>query len=356
MIRPKLRLAFVLAGLAFCARAAAEDRLVFAVDVIRHGDRTPINDIPAAPRHWAEGAGQLTARGMRQAYELGSRMRTAYVDRARLLPSRYEAGTVYVRSSDFERTLMSAQSFLMGLYPHGTGPTMPGSGQPALPDAAQAIPVHTVASSAETLLCPDGPFSNYDELLARFVLPTAAWKEKSAALRPRLAHWSQATGVEITDIYQLKSLGDTLFIDRLYHVPLPPGLSEEDVQTIIDAGHWAFVAGYEPEQIGRSTGHELLKAVAAYIEDASRRKTALKYVLFSAHDTTLLSQMSVLGAPLKVVPGYASRLNFSLFQSERGDYSVKINFNDRPVAIPGCGADSCSLPQFLSLPGRKASS
>jgi acid phosphatase len=326
--------------------------MVFAVDVIRHGDRTPLKDVPAAPHRWAEGPGQLTAQGMRQEYELGSRMRSVYVGRYHLLPPHYEAGTIYVRSSDVERTLMSAQSFLMGLYPHGTGPMVSDSGQPALPDAAQPIPVHTVASHEETLLIPDAPFYKYEDLLARYVVSTAAWKEKSAALQPRFARWSQATGISITALNQLKSLGDTLFVERAHNVPLPAGLSAEDAQTIIDAGRWVLAADYQPEQIGRITGHELLKAIALDIEDAGRKRTPLKYVLFSAHDSTILSEMSALGAPLDAVPPYASRLNFALFQSERGDYSVKVSFNDRPVAVTGCGADACSLPQFLALPGR----
>ncbi len=352
MVHPRSQIAFFLFGLVLCARAAAEDRLVFAVDVIRHGDRTPINEIPAAPHQWAEGLGQLTAQGLRQEYELGSRMRSAYVDRTHLLPSRYETGTLYVRSSDVERTLMSAQSFLAGLYPHGTGPTDPDSGRPALPDAAQPIPVHTIANNEETLLFPDSPLYKYDDLLAQLVTPTPAWQEKAAALKPRFAHWSQATGLTITDLYQLKFLSDTLLVDRIHHVPLPPGLSADDVQTIIDAGRWVFVAGFKPERIGRITGHELLKSIADDIETASRQKSPLKYVLFSAHDSTILSEMSALGAPLDAVPPYASRLNFALFQSERGEYHVRVSFNEQPVAVPGCGADSCSLSQFLALPGR----
>ena len=338
-------------GLVFCARAAAEDRLVFALDVIRHGDRTPIKEIPAAPHQWAEGLGQLTAQGMRQEYELGSRMRSVYVDRTHLLPSHYEAATISVRSSDVERTLMSAQSFLTGLYPHGTGPIDPDSGRPALPDAAQPIPVHTVAFNEETLLFPDHALYKYD-LLTRFVFPTAAWKEKSAALQPRFAHWSQATGRSITNLYDLKSLGDDLFVYRLHHVSLPPGLSAEEAQAIIDAGRWAFVASFSSERIGRIVGHELLKAIAGCVEDASRQRTPLKYILFSAHDSTIMSALGALGAPLDFAPPYASRLNFALFQSERGDFYVKVSFNDRPVAVPGCGPDSCTLAQFLALPGK----
>ena len=327
--------------------AAAEEQLVFAVDVIRHGDRTAIGDIPKAPHVWADGAGQLTAAGMRQEYELGARMRAAYVDKYHLLPANYRGGTVYVRSSDIDRTLMSAQSFLTGLYPHGTGPAL--DGKPALPDRAQPVPVHTVAGNEETLLYPDGPLYKFNELRARYVTLTREWADKNAALLPNYARWSAATGVTITDVDQLKSLGDTLFVRQNYSVPPPQGLTAEDVRTIIDAGRWAFVTEFRPVEIGQATGGALLGEVMNYLRDSAKGKTELKYVLFSAHDSTILSEMSALGAPLAEPPHYASRLNFALFSDGAGNYSVRVAYNDAPVAVKGCGAEACTLPQFFAV-------
>src|SRR5271157_460200 len=158
-IKNKLKMvaaATVLLAYAFCAlNASARDRVVFVVDVIRHGDRTPIDEIPAAPHFWAEGLGQLTAIGMRQEFELGTKLRSAYVAQDGLLPPRYTPGTLYVRSTDRDRTLMSAQSFLMGLYPQGTGPILPSSTRSALPNGAQPIPVHTVPIGEDALLNPE---------------------------------------------------------------------------------------------------------------------------------------------------------------------------------------------------------
>lgn len=333
----------------FCAiDASAHDRLVFAVDVIRHGDRTPIDEIPAAPHVWAEGLGQLTPKGMHQEFELGSKMRSAYVDQYHLLASRYTAGTLYVYSTDYDRTLMSAQSFLMGLYPPGTGPSL-ASGRSALPNAARPIPIHTIATEMNMSLVYDSDPEKFNDLMARYVFSIPEWKKKTDALRPQFVRWSQATGIVITNLNQLTSVGDTLYIHEIYHIALPSGLSADDARTIIDAGNWAFVTRFKPAEIGRITGRALLKTIADEIAQASQGKTLLRCVLFFAHDNTLLSQMSALGAPLAEAPPYAAHLHFALFDAGGKFFRIKVTYNDQPVAIPACGGSSCSLTQFMAL-------
>ena len=93
-------------------KGTSKEKLIFAIDVIRHGDRNPIIAIPAVAHDWPEGLGQLTALGMHQEYELGKKCRHDYVNKEKLLPSSYQKGTLYVRSTDIDRTLMSATFFL----------------------------------------------------------------------------------------------------------------------------------------------------------------------------------------------------------------------------------------------------
>src|SRR3990167_8709658 len=84
----------------------AAEKLVFAIDLIRHGDRTPVTPLKNVNYEWKEGPGQLTAEGMRQEFELGQSLRRYYVEQTHLLPANYKYGTMYVRSTDVERTLM----------------------------------------------------------------------------------------------------------------------------------------------------------------------------------------------------------------------------------------------------------
>src|SRR5208282_1719793 len=101
---------------------------------------------------------------------------------------------------------------------------------------------------------------------------------------------------------------DVLYIRQLYHLPLPKGMSPEDAKTIIAAKDWAFVTTYKPHEIGHAFGRNLLQEITKYFTDASQAATALHFVLFSAHDSTLLSVMSAMGVPLDTPPHYASDL------------------------------------------------
>lgn len=80
----------------------------------------------------------MTHTGIEQQHRLGGYLRTRY---GSLLSSNYSADEISVRSTDVDRTLMSAQSNLAGLYPvvNITGSNIP----------IQPIPIHTVAANLD---------------------------------------------------------------------------------------------------------------------------------------------------------------------------------------------------------------
>jgi hypothetical protein len=337
-------------GFLVSTEALSQEKLILAVDVIRHGDRTPTINIPTSSYHWKDGLGQLTAKGMQQEYQLGETLRKAYVETFHLLPANYTFGTMYVRSSDVDRTLMSAQSLLMGLYPLGTGPHLPDSIKAALPSFFQPIPVHTVDHDEDKLLIPWTKNPKFKEYLKQYVYDTPVWKKKMKQVAPKFPKWSKATGIEITDLFQLKSLADALYIGQTYDVPLPKDLTPKDAKEIIDTGRWVFVNAFKPVAMGKKTGGDLLKRIAVYLQDAATQKSHLKYLLLSSHDSTQFSLLSAMSAPLDAAPPYASDLNFSLFESDKNHYAVKITFNSKAVMIPACNnTNTCSLEEFIAL-------
>uniref|UniRef100_A0A183CQS1 Acid phosphatase n=1 Tax=Globodera pallida TaxID=36090 RepID=A0A183CQS1_GLOPA len=111
------------------------ETLKFVHVLWRHGARTPAIEMAKEPREWKQGLGELTTKGMGQLYRLGQWIRRRY-DGGFLSPE-YNSYELYVRSSDFNRTLMSAQALLAGLYPPRTNKTF-------APDLNwQPFPVHT---------------------------------------------------------------------------------------------------------------------------------------------------------------------------------------------------------------------
>lgn len=351
----KLLSLFFLGFSLFCTAASAapstNDKLIFAIDVIRHGDRNPIRDIPKAPHLWPEGLQQLTPLGMHQEYELGKKHRQRYVLQEKLLPRSYQPETIYVRSTDVDRTLMSAQCFLMGLYPPGTGPLIAFPFQPALPHRVQPIPIRTVPEKEDFMRLP----SNFKELVQKNVCSTSPWQKKTAQIKPHLAAWSKITGLPLASANdmdadsQLGLLGDTLFINQLKHVSLPKGLSKEDAANIIATDDWRFAAMFQNPEVGKATGGALLRDIAHYLKQAAQEKTKLKYVLYSGHDVTILALMSALRVPLNKVPGYASDVNIALFARSNGEKYVQVIMNGKLVQLPRSKDGALLLDRFIAL-------
>uniref|UniRef100_A0A8D0H8N2 acid phosphatase n=1 Tax=Sphenodon punctatus TaxID=8508 RepID=A0A8D0H8N2_SPHPU len=109
--------------------------------VFRHGDRTPFENFPTNlynESDWPQGFGQLTKIGMQQHYEFGQHLRNRY---SNFLNATYNRHEIYVRSTDYDRTIMSAQANLAGLFP-------PTGSQIWHPEILwQPIPVHVVPMS-----------------------------------------------------------------------------------------------------------------------------------------------------------------------------------------------------------------
>lgn len=337
---------FILALLAVTPTYLFADTLIFALDIIRHGDRTPIIGLPNVDYQWAQGLGQLTAEGMEQEYKLGIEFRKLYVDQTHLLPENYQAGTMYVRSTDYDRTLMSAQSLLMGLYPPGTGPRTSENASPALPHALQPIPIYTAPAKDDDIINTDISAEEKEKLLQDYVYSTAQWQQKDNALKDKYPLWSQIFGIPITNLITMQLLGDAVFIHQIHKAPLPSGLSPQDADTIVEAGRWVFAAQLTPAPIAKAYSSKLMVNIANYLNKGSKQKSTLKYVLLSAHDSTIFGALSFLQAPLDSPPPYASNLKFALYETIDKNYVVKITLNGKPVVVPACGGSNCDLKQF----------
>jgi acid phosphatase len=340
----------------FAAALPAQDKLVFAIDIIRHGDRTPLNNpFGEDLSNWPEGLGSMTALGTNQEIALGSEMRKLHY--GALLDSNTASQSILAFSTDMARTRASAHLFLTGL----------------VGDSARTIPIHltipiditagftdaNVVGSAQVLNPDTTP--NLLTLVNQYVLTSPEWMATNAALQPQFARWSQGLGLRLTGIQDLGLLSDTLYIHQLHHVPWTNRLGAEDIDAIIAAGRWAFVHEYNTN-VGRVTGKPLLKKIAQYMENARREEvslkaTSLKYVLFSAHDSTLLSEMSALESPLAGTnaPPYAACLHFGLFESGPARFQIRVNYKDHAdhvVPDPEDGGAAWPLEHLLKLAGQ----
>lgn len=317
------------------SHAFAQEKLIFAADLIRHGDRTPIHDIPTSPHVWKEGLGQLTTLGINQEKQLGAALRKKYVQQYHLLPEKYNPKTLYVHSTAIKRTEKSADAFLLGLYP-----------QKMRAMITQKIPIHLEEKNDHVLIAKSK--KNIFSLARIYLANRKSWGKNTKQLQTKLIDWHLQTGLSLNNFHQLEQLADNLYIRNLHHVALPKGITPADAEKIIALGELGIVNEFKQKEITYPMGKNFLQALSQYFQSVVQNKTALKYVLFSGHDSSIMSVMTTLGSPLPHLPAYASDLNFSLYQNTK-EYYVKVSYNNQPVNIPDCGGSVCTLAQFAAI-------
>ena len=105
-----------------------ESKLRWAFEIFRHGARTPYSGMTKDFKdcfgvQW-EGLKELTGVGLRQHFLVGYRNYLRYIKEEGLISEKYDPREVYLISTDSNRTIMSANAQVQGLYLPGTGATL----------------------------------------------------------------------------------------------------------------------------------------------------------------------------------------------------------------------------------------
>ncbi len=102
---------------------------------------------PNKESYWTKYGGfhMVTGNGLKQSYDLGVYVKNYYKN---FLASAYEKSRLYARSTDLDRTLVSASAFLSGLYQ----PNEELQWNPTVFPNWLPIPVHTVSLSSDPVI------------------------------------------------------------------------------------------------------------------------------------------------------------------------------------------------------------
>lgn len=163
-------------------------------------------------------------------------------------------------STDVNRTLMSAESHLYGLYPPGTGPNLPANlsaiyqippypdtqpldiGLNALPNGYQPVPINTLNQSENPLLNPWAMCPRFDQLIDQ------TYKDHASTIQYINAQFSETNKLlsqmlnttVTTALYE--QIFDIFISDMYQGLPLPPNLTQEvwNNVTWFDTFSWYF--------------------------------------------------------------------------------------------------------------------
>nr|XP_023025530.1 lysosomal acid phosphatase-like [Leptinotarsa decemlineata] len=313
--------------------------LISVIQVFRHGQRTPTehypNDPYSDPLNWPVAPGQLTNVGKEQLYNLGKFTRERYKE---ALPVAYSPDFIHAETTEFDRTHMSAQCYLQGLFP----PTIKELWNPRI--FWSPIPVHP--TKVVTTFQPCAQRSKEHD---RVLNEEPYFKNIDATYASTYEYLSEHAGLNQTTLSDSFFIYDTLFIENEFGFVAPPWTERifpEPLKTLVE--YYLEVDGFN-EKLQRLSAGPFLNEVIEHFEKMEQDPTSAKFFrVYSAHDITIVEILSALGAFQPHFPYFASTIYFELRKTSEESY-VNIYYKQKDtiqeITPSGCSKFNC--PIFL---------
>lgn len=284
--------------------------------------------------------------GKMQQFELGKWLRNRYIG---FLPEQYSERDIYIRSTDVDRTLMSAEVNLAGLYP-------PEGIQVWDPDLKwQPVPIHTIPENEDPVLATKKPCPKYDLLLKK-LQNTEQFKNINHQLHDLYAYLTRYSGTTISSVEDVEFLYNTLFIETIYNYTLPNWTKPIFPEKLKPWAAFSFAVDCYTKDLARLKMGPLLNQIQEHFFNKTstikHRKTLTpKFWVYSAHDITIANILQSLGAFEYHSPPYTSTIVFELRSNSQGQF-VNLYYKNtsvaREIVLEGCKFD-CPLNEFVSL-------
>ncbi|XP_063978499.1 venom acid phosphatase Acph-1-like [Diachasmimorpha longicaudata] len=332
-------------------RANPTLHLKYVTVVFRHGARAPDtngaerfpNDPFLQDDFFPQGVGGLTNEGKIREYELGQLIRHLYGE---FLGDIYVPSSVMARSTDYERTKMSLQLVLAGLFP----PVKVQEWNPAL--KWQPMIANYVPANEDVVMIPEESPQYLREFKRVKNLPEV--RKKLSVFHDFLKNLTLWTGKSMKTANDMFNLYHALMAESSMGLALPPWATDIFPKGLLLNGTLLEydIVSYN-ENLRRLNGGMLLKDIVHTITSVISGTNKRKISLLSGHETNIAALLKTLGIYYPHVPEYSSAIFVELLDDGEEHY-IRVRYYlgipPRVVdkAIPGCDP-LCPLPEFLNL-------
>ena len=361
-----------------------QSQLRWAFEIFRHGARTPYSGmtsdfVDCFGQKWF-GLKELTGVGLYQHFLVGYRNRLKYMIENKLLKEEYDPREVFLITTDSNRTIMSANAQIQGLYPPGKGPTLfqnqsdkavppvnlseiedakneldENQNYSALPHMMNVIPVHSFFNADHFIQLQDKkvckPTIEYYQRNQKRKEVTdfidTMTEKYGDDLQKKLRH--NETRDVLKDYTKAYYIFDTIISRNAEGYPLPTLGNATDEELLNDSFKF-----FDLDLIGRGIDNDsdiclhamspifdrILKWINLKIEKDKNNDFDYKgydlpkFVMFSAHDSTCGAFMgfmlNVFGADLRYTY-FATNINLELYLGDDNKYYIEYIINDESI-------------------------
>uniref|UniRef100_A0AAR5Q1L5 acid phosphatase n=1 Tax=Dendroctonus ponderosae TaxID=77166 RepID=A0AAR5Q1L5_DENPD len=330
-----------------------ESSLVLVHVIYRHGDRNPdetslypTNPYYAESNYYPYGYGQLTNEGKLREYEIGTKLRQRYNT---FLGRVWNTSVLEVRSTDYNRTKMSAELMAAGLWP----PSCINLWNPIL--SWQPIPYYYEKAQNDKELSPWNACNNFNNLVDEFVETPEIARYMADRYNETMQILSERTGLEIT-LLKAFLLYFGFAIQEELGLPLEDWVSSIYPEPLHSLTIDFYYIQTNTTILKKIISGYLLKKILSdtEIQIDGANPQGRKMFLYSGHETNIAALLLSLDVyKLADVPGYGS---FILVEVHKIDevHGIKLFYQDystenpQALKLPGCD-EFCPFHQFSSL-------
>ncbi|XP_018429160.1 PREDICTED: lysophosphatidic acid phosphatase type 6 [Nanorana parkeri] len=318
--------------------APAHTQFNYTVTDLEGGPRPPSPFEEKYRSHKLKGGtfpGQLTTVGMQQMFNLGARLRKAYIEERDFLSPVLKPSEVYVRSTNIVRNLESTRSLLAGLY-----------------QQKQEGPITIVTDEASSEIL----YPNYQN--CRELKHLTSGRMSDATNQPgmtdELRKLQRDLNIESTEHVDFFLLLDNLLAEKVHGFPFSRRYkshlqkSEKRALDIV-----SYMVGPNNRGALKLMVGPFLHTLQSNILEATRRTPAAlpqrKLFLYAAHDVTLIPLLMALGIFDHKWPPYAADLRLELYQHRPSKaWFARLKYNEEVRVVKGCRSSLCPLEEFLN--------
>ncbi|XP_068979220.1 venom acid phosphatase Acph-1-like isoform X1 [Bombus flavifrons] len=333
----------------FCQVTDGEFSLELVQVLFRHGDRTPREkEISPVDYHnisiyepW--GLAQLTNKGKMREYRIGTMLKERY---GKFLGDIYHPSDVYAYSTDYDRTKMSLQLVLAGLY-HPTPLQTWNENLSWMP-----IPIYYMPEKIDNILKFDvSPLymKAVDE-----VRNTEEILRKLLSYRDLFKLLSEKTGLNITTTYMAYEVYNQLVAKETMNHLLPEWYTEEVSKKLQDVVKIEYeIRSYTP-LLKRLNGGVIIRRFIDNIRINEKRDRPRKIYLYSGHEVNVAAVVRALNLTEPEIPPYGSAIIFEKLKDLNNKVYIRMLFWNgvtdelKVYKIPECD-EICPFEKYLNI-------
>ena len=197
----------------YFAIADENHKLVFALDLVRHGDRGPAKYMPKISKAWTKDEIlKITPLGKKQAELLGKDFKEYYINKTHLLPKNFSSELMQINSTNCQRTEETAKAILKGMYPTAQVTILP--------------PKEDFLNSSR--------YKKQKNLIKKEIIKNATPSSITTGIQKQIKYINNVFNTNFSTIKDFSRVSGVIRVSEIHNRPLLKSLPKSSIKEILD--------------------------------------------------------------------------------------------------------------------------